>query len=44
VFRRLDDLLPLPPLSLIAILERRSTQSQQTGTCVPSPERAALQA
>jgi glycosyltransferase involved in cell wall biosynthesis len=44
VFRRLDNLLPLPPLSLIAILERRSTQSQQTGTCVPSPERAALQA
>jgi glycosyltransferase involved in cell wall biosynthesis/phospholipid N-methyltransferase len=44
VFRRLDKMLPLPPLSLIAILERRSTQSQETGSCLASPQRAALRA
>jgi glycosyltransferase involved in cell wall biosynthesis/SAM-dependent methyltransferase len=42
VFRRLDNLLPLPPLSLIAVLERRSAQSQETGTCVPSPDATLL--
>lgn len=44
VFRRFDKILPLPPLSLIAILERTSTQTQQTGAWMASRERAALPA
>ena len=44
LFRRFDRMLPLPPLSLIAILERRSTLSQEPGTYLASPEEAALRA
>jgi glycosyltransferase involved in cell wall biosynthesis/SAM-dependent methyltransferase len=39
VFRRLDAVLPLPPLSLIAVLER--TSSQESVTSTPGADRAA---